>query len=477
MDRIKLSRILYRWNPWWRGQRPEMPEFKRPEFLQLKKELSNNKVSVITGPRQTGKTTLMYQLIIDLMDGEIKPSRILYLLLDDVADEIEKGNLNLREILEVWSEDILKERLPEGKKFVFFDEIQTHKNWSREIKSLIAQPYPIKFLVSGSSSIDILKGTSESLAGRILRTVIMPLKFNEILTFRIKEGEWKEKIASLGNSLSEALSEAISNNEAALFFKEAQRAQSELLPIEDIIRIQFNGYFKRGGYPEIALQDLDEFQRFSRLKNYIDSVVHKDFVNFFKVRDTKTLGRILKLVSKNTSQIIVERNLAKNLGASVNTVRNHLGFLESAFLIMGSEIFSKSYAKKIRRPEKLYIIDIGLGDVLAGYDDNDNGKIAETIVHNHLEFMAISNLTFQFDLSYWKNDYEIDIVLSCKNKSLPIEVKYAKARGTEGINNFVEKYKRWGIVVSDELKQEGKIVFIPIYLFLIMGSNLNIQQI
>ncbi|NQT23691.1 MAG: ATP-binding protein [Candidatus Omnitrophica bacterium] len=468
MDRIKLSQILYRWNPWWEGKKPVMPEFKRSEYFHIQKEISNKKISVITGPRQTGKTTLMYQLIAGIIDGGTKPSQVLYLLLDDFIDEIEKGNLTLREILEVWSEDILKERLTEGKKIVFFDEIQVYKKWSRELKSLISQNYPIKFIASGSSSVDILERTSESLAGRISRTIIMPLKFNEILRFYVNNDIWTEKIKPLTVSLTKCLLKGLSENKPDIFFREMSKAYKALLPIEDIIRIHFNKYFKKGGYPEIALQDLDRFQSFSRLKNYIDSVIHKDFVNFFKVRDTKTLERILKLVSKNTSQIIVERGLAKDLGASVNTIRNHLGFLESAFLVMGSSIHSKSYAKKIRRPEKLYIIDIGLGDVLAGYDDSDNGKIAETIVHNHLEFIALSNPIFQFELTYWKNNREIDIILTHKSKSLPIEVKYGKARNIEAVKDFTEKYNTWGIVISDELKQEGRIIFVPIHLILLL---------
>lgn len=469
MDRIKLNRILNRWNPWWVGQKIKLPEFRRKEYVNLRKEADDTKVSVITGPRQTGKTTLMYQLISELITEEIKPQRLLYLLLDDLMDELQNKEVSLREILEVWTEDILNESLTEGWKYVFFDEIQLYHNWSREIKSLQQQQYPIKFFISGSSSVDILKGASESLAGRMLRTVVMPLGFREILNFHLQDEEIKGKIAAAGSAVTASLIEAVTKNQPQIFFEQAGKLQKLILPVEDKIRIQLNKYLQKGGYPEIALTDLDNFQSFARLKNYLDSVIHKDFVNFFKVRDTKTLERILRIAAKNTSQIISGRSLAKDLGISINTARNHLGFLEAAFLVLTSALFSGSMAKKMRRPHKLYLIDIGLGNALVGYDDNDRGKITETLVHNHLEFLGISNPLYKFDLAYWKEDYEIDLVLSAGKHCLPIEVKSTKNEITKGMSSFLGKLNNWGLVVAGEFKKEGKVIFMPLHLFLLMG--------
>ncbi|GAG70719.1 unnamed protein product, partial [marine sediment metagenome] len=63
MERPELLRIFHRWNPWWEGISPRIPDFRRNAFVPLRKELGENKVTAIIGPRQTGKTTLMLQTI------------------------------------------------------------------------------------------------------------------------------------------------------------------------------------------------------------------------------------------------------------------------------------------------------------------------------------------------------------------------------------------------------------------------------
>lgn len=468
MDRIALNKVLRRWNPWWAGEQINILPFHRSEFLKLTDELLDNKISVIAGPRQTGKTTLVYQIVLNLLSKDVNPKNILYLLMDDVVDELQSGRLNLREILDVWVEDIVGEKLNSSQKYVFFDEVQLYKKWSREIKSLDQQALPIKFFVTGSSSVDILKGTSESLAGRISRTIIMPLKFWDILNFYLKNEELKTEIFEAGKNLTIVLEKAILDNDVDAFFSNVGKLQKLIIPIEDEIKIIFNQYFQRGGYPEIALTDVDDFKAFARLKNYIDSVVHKDFINFFNVRDTRTLERILKIISKNTSSIISERGIAKDLGVSINTIRNHLSFLEQAFLVLGEAIFTESIAKETRRPQKLYIVDIGLGNALVGYDEADKGNIMETIVHNHMEFLALSNPLNRFEMAYWRQKYEVDLILSVKGKHIPIEVKYAKTEIGKGIGIFANQYKTWGIVVSNELSKRKNILFIPAHIFLLL---------
>jgi len=464
MEKSRVLKILYRWNPWWTGEMPPIPEFKRDDFYNLLQETKEKKITAVVGPRQTGKTTIMYQMIDHLIKKEDR-KRILYLPMDDVVNEFSK-EISVREILEIYSLEVLREPFSKGKKFVFLDEIQYHKKWSNELKTIFDLKYDIKFFISGSSSTDILKGSSESLVGRISTSIILPMRFVEAVKSKIPE--WRERIDKNSIELRESLKKSIETNDLEIFYRKCKSIYNKIIPIEEQLKIMLKNYFELGGYPEIVISNIDRYKSLSMLRNYITLVFHKDFVNFFGIRDAKSMERIFGTIAKNTSGILSERNIASDMGISINTTRNYLRFLEDTFLINRAKIYSKSYAKQVRRAEKYYVTDTGIGNSIAFYEERDMEKVAETVVHNHT-----MNLSYYFslnrDVCYWREKYEVDIVLKIHDKIIPIEVKYGKPGEIKGMDNLLARYPSpFGVVVSEELKMQDGKVFVPIYLFLLM---------
>lgn len=151
---------------------------KRKLFQKLADDLEKRQIIEITGLRRTGKTTLFFQLINQLIEQNIDPFRILYFTFDE-----EKPDLDA--LFETFT---LQTGLDykEEKLFVFLDEIQKLEDFQNKIK-VYYDLYPhLKFFLSGSSSLFLKKIGQESLAGRIFSFFLPPLDFEEYLLFKNK---------------------------------------------------------------------------------------------------------------------------------------------------------------------------------------------------------------------------------------------------------------------------------------------------
>ncbi len=166
-NETEILRILHSNNPWWSG-RPiptsKIKEFKRRDYYKLEKQLEHNKISALIGARQVGKTTLMYQLIQKIL-SQTSPQNVLLVQVDDIYLQITIESLE--KIFNVYAANIIKTPLGELDNivYIFLDEIQSLQGWQDALKKWYDLGYKIKFIISGSSSIDIIDGMSESLGG------------------------------------------------------------------------------------------------------------------------------------------------------------------------------------------------------------------------------------------------------------------------------------------------------------------------
>ncbi|MDE2589454.1 MAG: AAA family ATPase, partial [Patescibacteria group bacterium] len=289
----EILRILYQHNPWWINKPiPDikLKEFKRRDYFKLEEELANNKITAVIGARQVGKTTMLYQLIQKLLSDN-NPQSIFFLSLDDQYLNITLRNLN--KIFEVYASNILKTPLDELKHRVYFflDEIQTVQDWEIILKRWYDLGYKIKFIISGSSSINILQGTSESLVGRIKPQIVLPMKFLEYI--RLKE---QNKLGELTNTtnleMHKALKYSIMQNKADPFYKICTTALKLFAPFKDKMSVYLNQYLVKGGYPEIAFIDNLALCA-ENLRNYLQLTLYKDIMRTGKVRDPVALENLV----------------------------------------------------------------------------------------------------------------------------------------------------------------------------------------
>ncbi|MCX6801971.1 MAG: ATP-binding protein [Candidatus Diapherotrites archaeon] len=483
MNEEVVLKQLYLWNDWWvNGSVPKnkLETFQRRDLVYIKEKLEKTKILAIVGPRQVGKTTLMYQSI-DFLLKELKvnPANILFVNMDDLLLRLNTDNF-LEDILRVYFENILKKPAKDAEKtvFLFFDEIQALDNWNSQLKNWYDQKFNLKFVISGSSSTNILEGSKESLAGRMDPQLVFPLKFLEVN--RYNEVAEKGFIDSVNWALRDALRQSIAKKTPKHLFDELKKQKLQLIPFEQKIQINLNTYFIRGGYPGL-LKNKKTSEVESDLDNYIQATIYRDIVQLYDVRSPKKLNALITLIAQTGVKTTSYANLAHDLQIRSETLESYLSYLESAFLISEAEFYSKSINVRQRNPKKIYFNDPGIRNSLLSQvndallkDSTELGLIAETVAFDHTRRLAFTQSEFKnSNLSYWKKNGEIDIILESIKKCIPIEVKYSsdiKRKTIEEVNQFVEKYDcPFGLILTkDTLELKGKTILVPLWMYLLI---------
>ena len=478
LDEPRLLNLLtISFNPHWSaGELPEymVENFRRRDFFTLKKEIENNMITLITGPRQVGKTTIIFQLMDHLLKNGVEPKRILYLQMDDnslqnVTDE------TLDDSLSVYSKYILKTPLNKLTEtvYVFLDEIQYLENWSQIIKSVYDRRYKIKFFLSGSSSTEIYEA-SNPLQGRLTKRIISTLKFSDFVCFHLQEE--REKILEFSLGVRDEIRDAIITGNVKELYGSIMEKRAEIADIEDDLKIRFNDYLIRGGYPRLLrTTTYSEASKF--LKDSLDLSI-LDIVKRYEIRNPKYFENILYLLSDATSKNVSYSSISKNLGIDKVTVAEYIEYLKRTYIISVSRFFSTSSAKRVRKDYKIHVNDVGLRNAVVSSlnesllnDRTELGKVLETCIYNHaqrLQFYLSGH--DNIDVGYTEiRKNEIDIIINFDKHILPIEVKLLGTRPHDetAINDFMKEHDlKFGIIITEKtLKMHNNILLLPAWLF------------
>lgn len=415
MERRKIEDF----NDWWfTGKVPSdlLQPFKRELFNQVLSQLERRQALAITGLRRVGKTTLMYQLIQHLLDGGIEPTSVLYFSFDEAVGE-------LSDVLETYREahdiDFRKART-----YVFLDEVQKLANWADQLKKYYDLYPKLKFVVSGSESLFVRKGSAERLVGRIYEFFLPTLSFKEFLGLNGIEARAK-------------------------------------LP-ELKLRQFFRRYIEHGGFPEVALErDLSEIRRYVR-SSVIDKLVFKDILALSGIRDVELLLSMLEVFATSPGMYLEYQSLAQQFGRDRRVVRSYVMWLREGFLITLLANYRKGKATSLRKLKRLYLADNSI--ITAFY-----GSIDATLFGKMVENAVINALNARF---FWRDRHEVDVVVN----GIPVEVKYQPRvlpKDLKGLREFMRKFGvgRGVVVTRDEAKEakfaEGKVKFIPAERFLL----------
>ena len=476
MEDSELLKILYSFNPWWEGKKSIVPDKKRSEYHTLWTALVDKQITAIIGPRRTGKSVLIKQLIQQLIDEKIDPKNILFVQLDEPLFETEKNPL-IHRLIDVYAKYILSkdlDNLPE-KIYVFLDEIQHVEKWSETLKSYYDKEYGIKFIVSGSSAAGITRGSSESLAGRISLNLITTLKFVDYLEFRNLNIE----LDKLNSKLRKSLNAALEDGDITALSKTLNESYAQIAPHQRQIEILLSEFMVKGGY--IELVEIDDYQKCAQyLKDLLQLVIYKDIVKVFGVRNPKNLEDLLLYLANHSAELFSETSASPKLKMKQETIGEYIDYLEEVFLITSCMIYSKNRAKQLRNPKKIYISDAGVRNVLNGtysskalLETSGVGLMAETILHNHLQNLTSHFAAYRSNCYYWKNGCEIDNVITYGKKPIPIEIKYQneiKNEDTKGCLEFAERNSSPFVIMvtKNKLDFKDKIAYIPLWYFLLL---------
>lgn len=409
VSKDELIAILAQFNPWWRDESiPDLPTWRRNAHKQVLDQLTSpptHRALMISGARQVGKTTLILQVIDDLLrDNKTHPSNILYVTFDHPILKL----AGIEAVLEAWREYAPKQ---EGREFIFLDEIQFIPDWGTWVKHQVDFFKQRQIMFTGSA-MPLSRKDQESGVGRWHTIHLSTLSFYEYIHLKKLDLPPLPKL--------HALEELFSWN-AFTFQKTSNMATSYV--------DHFHDYLIRGGFPQIAL--LETVTQSQRLlcEDIIDKVLKRDMTDFYGVRCVAALEQTFLYLCMNNSNLLDMVALSNNLGVTRPTADNFIDLLEATHLVYKLPPFG--YGKEVLRGRrKIYLADSAIAPavLLKGRsileDPAALGVACETAVFKHL-YTRYYQQNVRF--TYWrggKKDLEVDIVAEVEGKIIPFEIKY-----------------------------------------------------
>ncbi|MEW6086769.1 MAG: AAA family ATPase, partial [bacterium] len=258
MNKDQIIESLLLWNFWEKDIEIGIP---RKEYLnQLKKYLATDEIVTLTGVRRSGKSTILLQMLSELLRSKVPKKNTLYVNFEDPRFY---GSLKIGLLDDIWHayKDYLK---PDGKIYLVLDEIQKIEGWEHWVRSAYDRKENVKIFVTGSNTELLSSEFSTLLTGRHLEMSVMPLNFKEFLNFKGIE---------IGSD------------------------DLWLLKNKNILKKYLQDYLKIGGFPKIVLTR-DELIRMELLSQYFNDILSKDVAERHKIKEVV----LLKSSNRNKSR-------------------------------------------------------------------------------------------------------------------------------------------------------------------------------
>lgn len=359
MNISEIMIVLEKWNFW--SQQIDTG-FRRPFYFEkLNKLLRMSEIVALTGIRRSGKSTLILQLIEELIEKGTKPKNTLYINFEEPNFS---DNLNVKFLVRIF-DAYLESVAPKGKVYLFLDEVQMVSGWERFVVSLYDRKVDVKIFVTGSSSKLLMGEISTLLSGRYVSEVIYPLSFREFMDFKKEDYSVLIKTTKLYNYLRE--------------------------------------YIEFGGFPKVVIEK-DNYGKKTLLIEYFNSILERDILLRHRIKNKNDIGEIANFSLANISSKISTYKLEKDFGISSPNSRRYFEYFKEAFLLQFVPFFSYSVKRQRYNPQKVFSIDTGLRNAVSFKFSEDIGKLMENIVL--LEFLRRKEKPY-----YWEGKTEVDFVL------------------------------------------------------------------
>ncbi|HOK30099.1 MAG TPA: ATP-binding protein [bacterium] len=390
---------------------------------RVKSALIDFPVVIITGARQVGKSTFLEREFPDFK----------YINLDDFSF-LEQAK---RDPYSLWVDT---DR-------VIIDEVQKVPELLSMVKiSVDRTKREIRFILSGSSNLLLMRGISETLAGRAVYFEMYPMTYGEM----IGDLSGKERFISLlkGEKL-------INQNVEKL----------------DYIPVMFNGFMP----PIIHIQETDNIILW--WESYIKTYMERDLRELSQIDSLIDFRKVMNSIALRTGSIINQTEIAREVGISQPTVHRYIKLLETSNMLKRVQSYFSNRLKRVIKSPKFFFIDPALSIYLSSYFDKDTlrearelGGFFENMIYLHL-LVYSQLLTPKTDIYYWRTTAgkEVDFILEWGNRLFAFEVKLTQNpsyRDINGLLSFMEDYPEtiMGILIytGDTLRYlHSRIIAIP----------------
>lgn len=350
-----------------------MSAFKIPSRLLLRETyldkiqpfMNKSLVKVLMGQRRVGKSFLLYQLI-QLVQKEDKQANIIYINKEDFTFDDIRNAADLHEYVTAHTDR-------KKKNYIFIDEIQEIIEFEKAVRSLLLDENN-DIYITGSNARLLSGELATLLGGRTVEFRVNSLSYREFLSFH--------ELDDSDNSL--------------------------------------DAYMKYGGLPYLVNLELRDHIVYEYLKNIYTTIVYRDVVARYNVRNTHFLEKLILFLADNTGCVFSSKSISdflksQKVNIAHNQVQTYIGHLANAFLIDEVARFDLKGKRIFEVGEKYYFENPGIRNAIAGYRPGDQGKLVENLIYNQLKSWNYEIHIGQLDTR------EIDFVATKENETLYIQ--------------------------------------------------------
>lgn len=347
----------------------------RHKYLNyIKKFIDKPLIKVFVGMRRVGKSVIMKLIINELLKGNVPESNILYINKESLEFDNMKNYMDLYNFTKNYFKDV------KGQKYIFIDEIQEIEEWEKAVASLMSENEG-DIYISGSNAKLLSSELATLLSGRYIEIPVYPLTFKEFLDFRNKDNDKED---------------------------------------------EFQKYLRYGGMPGIHFLPLEDEAVFGYLNSLINTVLYKDIIGRYRMRDSNTLDRIVKYLFDNIGNITTAKKIAdyfksQKVKVSVDTVLKYMDYIESSMILERVSRYDLKGKKILEFYDKIFLNDIGLRHGFIGYKERDINGLLENVVYKEMQFRGYNLKVGVLE------DKEIDFVAEKQDDKKYIQVCYSLA--------------------------------------------------
>lgn len=330
-------------------------------------------IKINTGIRRSGKSVVLRLLKEELLQRGVQEEQIITINFESFAF------IELIQAQKLY--EFVKEKITNPQKYyLLLDEIQEVEDWEKAVNSFIVD-FDVDVYLTGSNSHLLSSELATYLAGRYVEIPVFTLSYKEFLDFRHH------------------------------YFKEENTANS------------FVQYLRFGGFPVIHTADYPDETAYKVVYDIYSSVILRDTVQRYKIRDIELLEQVIKYAFDNIGNTFSGKNVAdffksQQRKVDVNTVYNYLNALEGAFVLYRVPRYDIKGKEILKTQEKFYVSDVSIIYALMGYRDRMISGILENIVFLELKRRGYNVYIGKLDTT------EIDFVAEKRNQKIYVQVAY-----------------------------------------------------
>lgn len=379
---------------------------------KIKEIVNQFSVTVLTGARQVGKSTLLKHDFPDFT----------YCTLDDFA---------LREQIKLDPQSLWS-----GADRIIIDEAQKLPEMFDAIKLAVdSTGRRKKFILSGSANLLLMKHVTESLAGRALYVELFPMTYGEL------QGLTPFNFANLWNP-------------------------DHFEPDHDVGAVDPLPTLLRGFMPPL-ISASQHGEVLNWLEGYVRTYLERDLRDLSQVESLIDFRRVMQSLALRTGNILNQADVAKDSRVSHPTTHRYIRLLEVSGIIGRIPAYSVNRTKRLVKSPKIFYVDSALAIFLSGYFDKASlagcrelGGFFETMVGHHLRALC-EGMTPRASLNYWRttNGNEVDFVIEHGRRLLAFEVKLTSRPTVHDIKNLVQFLDEYPETVQGVLVHNGDKVY------------------